>query len=89
MTSGLHRKTLIHGMLRAGFGVEDISIKVSSMGLYTSETHVRMEVARLRRDGRLMDVLALKWRRSGKAVREDECSGDHQPQEQASEGDKF
>ena len=66
MTGLLDRRHLIHSMLRAGFGVEDITIKVRKMGLHISDTIVRHEVSRLRESGELMNVLALEWRSHGK-----------------------
>jgi len=74
-------------MLRAGFGVEDITIKVRKMGLHISDTIVRHEVSMLRESGELMNVLALEWRSHGKAIRKDERSGDHQQEKPPEEGD--
>lgn len=87
MTGLLNRRHLIHSMLRAGFGVEDITIKVRKMGPHISDTIVRNEVSRLRESGELMNVLALEWRSHGKAIRKDERSGDHQQEEPPKEGD--
>jgi len=74
-------------MLRAGFGVEDITIKIRRMGLHISDTIVRNEVSMLRESGELMSVLALEWRSHGKVIRKDERSGDHQQEKPPEEGD--
>lgn len=87
MTGLLNRRHLIHSMLRAGFGVEDITIKVRKMGLHISDTIVRHEVSMLRESGELMNVLALEWRSHGKVIRKDERGGDHQQEEPPEEGD--
>lgn len=44
----LSRRHLIHSMLRAGFGVEDIEIKVRKMGLHISQSRIREEISQLR-----------------------------------------
>lgn len=85
----LSRRHLIHSMLRAGFGVEDIEIKVRKMGLHISQSRIRAEISQLRQSGELMNVLALKWRSHGKALRKDECSGNHQQEEPPEKGDQL
>lgn len=53
-----HWRMLVYGMLRAGFGVEDISLKLRSMGMNPwSHRSIRDEVASLRRDGMLTKLL--------------------------------
>ena len=89
LRGSLSRRHLVHSMLRAGFGVEDIEIKIRKLGLHISQSSIRGEIKHLRENGDLMGVLALKWRSHGKAIREDECSGDHQQEEPPEEGDQL
>lgn len=63
-TDPQHWRMLVYGMLRAGFGVEDISIKLRSMGVNPwSKQHIREEIADLRKSGILSSIL----RRDGEA----------------------
>lgn len=55
-----HWQMLVHGMLRAGFGTEDIAVRVNDMGRYTTADQVRNEITILRNEGRLLEVLRLR-----------------------------
>lgn len=52
-------QVLVHGMLGAGLGVEDIALRVRHMGLRTTADQVRNEITILRNEGRLLEVLQL------------------------------
>lgn len=59
-----HWRIIVHGMLRAGFGVQDISVKLIAMKLpWFSESVIRDEVRSLRSSGKLAEVLALHLRK--------------------------
>jgi len=51
---------LVHGMLGAGLGAEDIALRVRHMGLRTTADQVRNEITILRNEGRLLEVLRLR-----------------------------
>lgn len=55
-----HWQMLVHGMLRAGFGVEDIALRATKRGLRTTADQVRNEITILRNEGRLLEVLRLR-----------------------------
>ena len=75
-------------MLRAGYGVEDIAVKLTKHKVNTPPDMVRMEVKRLRDNGTLMKVLDLKPKGKGHGIRKDECSGDHQQAQPTSSGNQ-
>jgi len=77
---------IAHSMLGAGYGVEDIAIKATALGMRTTPDMVRNEVSRLRSEGWLMEVLFPMWRESH-GIRKDERSGDHQQEKQAEASD--
>lgn len=59
-----HWRIIVHGMLRAGFGVQDISVKLIAMKLpWFSESVIRDEIRSLRSSGKLAGVLALHLRK--------------------------
>ena len=47
----------IDGMLRAGWGSEDISLKLRALGLDVGVVFVRIYIEKLRRAGELREVL--------------------------------
>lgn len=73
-------KTVVHTMLGAGYGVEDIAIKATELKMKTTPDTVRDEVSRLRESGRLKAVLFPRWRKKN-GIRKDERGGDREPQE--------
>lgn len=75
-------------MLRAGYGVEDIAIKLTEHKTNTSPDMVRMEVRRLRDNGNLMPVLGLGQKGKPHGIRKDERSGDHQPTQPPAKGNQ-
>ena len=59
-----HWRIIVHGMLRAGFGVQDISVRLIAMKLpWFSESVIRDEIRNLRASGKLTEVLALHLRK--------------------------
>ena len=87
---GEHWRMVVHNMLRAGFGVQDISVKLQSLKMpWWSERAIRDEVSNLRSSGKLLDVLALKRREHGPTLREVPRHEDHQecgPSEESHQG---
>jgi len=83
-----HWRMIVHGMLRAGFGVQDISVKLQRMKLpWWGESSIREEIRQLRSSGKLLDVLALK-RRTNAEVRTLPGHEDHQERGPIAEGDQ-
>lgn len=85
---GEHWRMVVHNMLRAGFGVQDISVKLQQMKMpWWGERSIREEISHLRSTGKLMDVLALNRRKSGqlRSVSGDE---DHREHGAPEEGDQ-
>lgn len=73
-----HWRMTVHGMLRAGFGVEDISVKLRKMGMpWWGERSIRDEIRDLRSSGKLTEVLALH-RRQREILRPVPGDQDHQ-----------
>lgn len=73
-----HWRMTVHGMLRAGFGVEDISVRLIAMKMpWWSESVIRAEIRDLRASGKLMEVLALH-RRQREVLRPVPSHQDHQ-----------
>lgn len=59
-----HWRMTVHNMLKAGFGVEDISVKLAKLNMpWWREGAIRDEVRELRSSGKLMEVLSLHKRR--------------------------
>jgi hypothetical protein len=73
-----HWRIIVHGMLRAGFGVQDISVRLIAMKLpWFSESVIRAEIRDLRASGKLTEVLALH-RRQREVLRPIPSHQDHQ-----------
>lgn len=73
-----HWRMTVHGMLRAGFGVEDISVRLMAMKMpWWSESVIRAEIRDLRASGKLTEVLALH-RRQREVLRPIPSHQDHQ-----------
>jgi hypothetical protein len=76
-----HWRMTVHNMLRAGFGVEDISVKLFKLKMpWWRESAIRDEVRELRSSGKLMEVLSLH-RRKREALRPVPSTQDHQDHE--------
>ncbi len=67
----------VHRLLRSGYGVEDIAVKLTKHKMKTSPAMVRKEVRRLRESGNLMRVLDVARKGKWNDIRKDECGGDH------------
>lgn len=76
-----HWRMTVHNMLRAGFGVEDISVKLFKLNMpWWRESAIRDEVRNLRSSGKLAEVLSLH-RRKREALRTIPSHQDHQAHE--------
>lgn len=82
-----HWRMLVHGMLRAGLGVQDISVRLHRMKQpWWGESSIRDEIKNLRSSGKLLDVLHLK-KMPDAEVRSVPSDEDHQEHGPTEEGD--